>query len=88
MFHNNKNASDSDDATRENLNAMEADANMANFKVIDISKKKKKVPKTKVHYVLDCERRLTQFKKEFKELFEEKLEKNTGSFEDHYSHVV
>ena len=70
IFHHNKNASDSDDATKDGPEA----ATHMDFKVIDISKKKKKVPRAKVHYVLDCERRLTQFKKEFKELFEEKLQ--------------
>lgn len=61
--------------------------NEVNFKVIDISKKKKRKTRTRVHYVLDCERRLVQFKKEFKELFNQQLEKNSGSFEDHYGHV-
>ena len=32
--------------------------NEVNFKVVDISKKKKRKTRTRVHYVLDCERRL------------------------------
>ena len=38
--------------------------------------------------MLDCERRLIQFKDEFRALFEQQLQKENNNFEDHYQHVL
>ena len=57
-----------DNSSSDGEAIVEPSESALNFKVIDISNKKKRVTKSKVHYVLDCEKRLDEFKKEFKEL--------------------
>lgn len=59
-----------------------------NFKVVD--KKAKKFAKTqsKSNYTLNCEKRIGQFKEEFVEFFDNKLEQKNIGFENHYKGVL
>jgi hypothetical protein len=62
-----------------------------NFKVIETKKrlsKPKHETKSKSLYTLNCEKRLDNFKKEYSDFFDAKINQMEGGFEKHYKNVL
>lgn len=57
------------------------------FKIAHVTKKYSNAKSGSRHYTLNCERRMAQFKNDFRRLFIGQLDKNNNSFEEHYKHV-